>query len=245
MLYLARDPTSWSGTTPFENVPYILNLLGIHMATALPPIVLSFLLSIPIGWLANRYSWSRGALLTLWAVLYAIPSVPLFVVLPLIIGTGIQDPVNVVIALTLYGLALMVRSTADGLASVDPDITQSATAVGYSARGRFWRVELPLAGPVLTAGLRVVAVSTISLTTVGAVLGIKSLGRLFTEGLQRNIPSEILTGVVLTVVIALLFDLLIVLAGRLVLPWNRARPLKVSTEPRIVAFGRGVQGAGA
>lgn len=131
-------------------------------------------------------------------LLYAIPSLPLFIVLPVIIGTGLRDPINVVVALTLYGIALMVRMTADGLASVDVDIRQSATAVGFSDRNRFWRVELPLAGPVLLAGLRVVAVSTVSLTTVGAVLGIQSLGLLFADGIQRNIPAEIWTGIVLT-----------------------------------------------
>jgi osmoprotectant transport system permease protein len=225
------DPTSWSGNNPFENLAYIGSLVSTHLLTALPPIVLSFVISVPIGWLANRYRWSRGVLLTVLGLLYAIPSVPLFVVLPVIIGTGLQDPLNVGIALTLYGIALMVRSTADGLASVDPDIRQSATAVGFSTSGRFWRVELPLAGPVLIAGLRVVAVSTISLTTVGAVLGIKSLGRLFTEGIQRNIPVEIWTGIVLTVIIALALDGLIILAGRALLPWNR----KVKTPVRALA----------
>ncbi|CAN5272314.1 ABC transporter permease subunit [soil metagenome] len=227
LLDLAREPTSWSGTSPFENVPYILALLGTHLATALPPIVLSFLISLPVGWFANRYRWSRGVLLAVVGILYAIPSVPLFVVLPVLIGTGLQDPINVVVALTLYGIALMVRSTADGLDSVDPDIRQAATGMGFSSPGRFWRVELPLAGPVLIAGLRVVAVSTISLTTVGAVLGIKSLGRLFTEGIQRNIPSEIWTGILLTVVVALLCDVLIVLLGQVLLPWNR-KPAAVS-----------------
>jgi len=115
----------------------------------------------------------------------------------------------------------MARSTADGLAAVDNDVKQSASAVGFSSRARFWRVELPLAGPVLLAGLRVVAVSTISLTTVGAVLGIDSLGALFTDGFQRNIPEEIATGIVLTIVMALVIDLLLVLGGRALMPWTR------------------------
>jgi osmoprotectant transport system permease protein len=205
-----------------NNLDLIAQLMIAHLAIALPPIVLSFVISIPIGWVANRFRWSRGVLLTVCGLLYAVPSLPLFVALPTIIGTGLQDPINVVIGLTLYGIALMVRTTADGLASVDADIRQSASAVGFSGPGRFWRVELPLAGPVLLAGLRVVAVSTVSLTTVGAVLGIKSLGLLFTDGIQRNIPEEIWTGIVLTVAIALVLDGLIVLIGRLVMPWSRA-----------------------
>lgn len=196
-----------------------------HIGIALPAVIFSFLLSIPLGWLANRYRFSRGLLLTVAGLLYAIPSLPLFIALPSLIGTGLRDPINLTIGLTIYGIALMVRSTADGLASVDPDVTQSASAMGYSARGRFWRVELPLAGPVLLAGIRVVSVSTVSLTTVGAVLGINSLGLLFTDGVARNIPAEIWTGIVMTIVVALVFDLVIVQVGRLLMPWARATPV--------------------
>jgi osmoprotectant transport system permease protein len=207
-----------------------LNVMGdatvAHLATALPAIVLSFILSIPIGWLANRFRWSRGFLLTACALLYAIPSLPLFIVLPLFIGTGLRSSINVVISMTIYGIALMARSTADGLASVDADVRQSATAMGFSPWSRFWRVELPLAGPVLLAGLRVVSVSTISLTTVGAVLGIESLGSLFTDGFQRGIPLEILTGIVLTIAMALMIDLLIVLLGSVLMPWTRPVPAR-------------------
>lgn len=219
------------------NLDLIGQLTLEHLATALPPIVLSLVLSLPIGWTANRFAWSRGALLTVCALLYAIPSLPLFFVLPIIIGTGLRDPVNVVISLTIYGVALMARSTADGLASVDADVRQSATAVGFSPRSRFWRVDLPLAGPVLLAGIRVVAVSTISLTTVGAVLGIESLGILFTDGFQRNIPAEILTGIVLTLVMALVVDLILVQLGRWVMPWTRV--------PRGVRRGHGARALAA
>ncbi|QNE47068.1 ABC transporter permease subunit [Glaciihabitans sp. INWT7] len=202
-----------------NNGELIGQLVVAHLLIAIPPIILSFVISVPIGWVANRYRWSRGTLLTVLGLLYAIPSLPLFIILPLIIGTGLRDPVNLVVALTLYGIALMVRTTADGLGSVDPDIRQSATAVGFSARSQFFRVELPLAGPVLLAGIRVVAVSTISLTTVGAVIGISSLGALFTDGIQRGIAVEILTGIVLTIVIALGVDGLLVLLGRVLMPW--------------------------
>ncbi|MCU1507654.1 MAG: transporter permease [Microbacteriaceae bacterium] len=218
----------------FNNLDVIGSAIVAHLATALPAIVLSFVLSIPIGWLANRFGWSRGFLLTVCALLYAIPSLPLFILLPLVIGTGLRDSINVVISMTIYGIALMARSTADGLASVDADVRQSATAMGFSPWSRFWRVELPLAGPVLLAGLRVVSVSTISLTTVGAVLGIESLGSLFTDGFQRNIPLEILTGIVLTIAMALVIDLLIVLLGRALMPWTRP----VSAHSRAIRAAR-------
>lgn len=203
----------------FNNGDLIGQLVVAHLLIAIPPIILSFVISVPIGWAANRFSWSRGTLLTILGLLYAIPSLPLFIILPLIIGTGLRDSVNLVVALTLYGIALMVRTSADGLSSVDPDVRQSASAVGFSARSQFFRVELPLAGPVLLAGIRVVAVSTISLTTVGAVIGIDSLGSLFTDGFQRGIAVEILAGIVLTIILALGIDALLVLLGRVLLPW--------------------------
>jgi osmoprotectant transport system permease protein len=210
-----------------------------HLAIAIPPIIVAFLLSIPIGWLVVRLrrpgarrvsSGVGGGIVTLAGLLYAIPSLPLFIALPGLIGTGLQDPINVVVGLTLYGLALMVRSTVDGLGSVDADTTSAATAMGYSGAQRFFRVDLPLAGPVLLAGLRVVSVSTISLTTVGAVLGIQSLGSLFTDGIGRNIPEEILAGVVMVLVLAFAIDGLLVLLGRIVMPWTRrSAPSKRAT----------------
>ena len=192
-----------------------------HIVLSLPPILLCFVIAVPLGWLAHRYSVSRGIILTGAGLLYAVPSLPLFFVLPAVIGTGLRSPLNVIIALTLYGVALMVRVVHDGLESVDADVRQSASAVGYSVWSRFWHVELPLAGPVLLAGMRVVAVSTVSLVTVGAVIGVQSLGSLFTDGFQRGIQAEIIAGLVATVALALACDAALVLAGRILMPWTR------------------------
>ena len=192
-----------------------------HVVLSLPPILLCFAIAVPLGWLARRYRVSRGIILTGAGLLYAVPSLPLFFVMPAVIGTGLRSPLNVIIALTLYGVALMVRVVSDGLDSVDADVRQSASAVGYSAWSRFWQVELPLSGPVLLAGLRVVAVSTVSLVTVGAVIGVQSLGSLFTDGFQRGIQAEIIAGLVATVGLALIFDGALVLAGRVLMPWTR------------------------
>jgi osmoprotectant transport system permease protein len=95
--------------------------------------------------------------------------------------------------------------------------------MGFSPWAQFWRIELPIAGPVLLAGIRVVAVSTISLATVAAVLGVKNLGLLFTDGIQRNIPEEIAAGIGATVAMALIVDVLLVVAGRSLMPWLRAQ----------------------
>lgn len=193
-----------------------------HLVLSVPPIILSFFISLPLGWLAYRFQLGRGIILTGVGLLYAIPSLPLFIVLPAIVGTNVRDPLNLIIALTIYGVALMVRVVADGLASVDTDVRQSATAVGFSGWTLFWQVQLPLAGPVLLAGLRVVAVSTVSLATVGAVIGVASLGSLFTDGFQRGIQAEIVAGIVMTVLLALTFDWALVGLGRLLMPWSRA-----------------------
>ncbi|MDH6237201.1 ABC transporter permease [Cryobacterium sp. CG_9.6] len=192
-----------------------------HMVLTVPPIILSFFFALPLGWLAHRYRVSRGIILTSVGLLYAVPSLPLFIMLPFIVGTSIRSPLNLIIALTLYGVALMVRVVADGLAAVDRDVRQSATAVGFSEWTQFWRVEIPLAGPVLLAGLRVVAVSTVSLATVGAVIGAQSLGSLFTDGFQRGIQAEIIAGIIATVALALALDGALVLIGRLLMPWTR------------------------
>lgn len=207
-----------------DNLDVIGDLTGRHLLLSLPPILLSLVLSIPIAWLAHRVRWLRALLVGGSALMYAIPSLPLFIVLPLLLGTGIRDQVNVIVALTLYGLALMVPATVDALGQVNHQVLDAAQALGHTSARRFLAVELPLAGPGMLAGLRVVAVSTISLVTVGAVLGIPSLGLLFTDGFQRGITEEILTGLVVTVLVALLVDWLIARGGRLVLPWASPAP---------------------
>jgi osmoprotectant transport system permease protein len=204
----------------WSNLDLVGELALVHLALSVPAIILSFVLSVPLGWLAHRYRWSRGVLLALVGLLYAIPSLALFIALPAVTGLSLRSPVNLVIALTLYGVAVLVRTATDAFDAVEPDIRQSATAMGYSQTGRFWGVELPLAGPVLLSGLRVVIVSTVSLATVGAVIGVQSLGSLFTDGFQRGIQVEIITGIVATILLALLLDGLAVLLGRVLMPWT-------------------------
>jgi osmoprotectant transport system permease protein len=207
----------------WANLDRVGELMLVHLALSVPAIILSFVISVPLGWVAHRYRWSRSVLLSICALLYAIPSLALFIALPAVTGFGLRSPVNLVIALTLYGIAVIVRTAADAFDSVERDVRQSATAMGFSASGRFWGVDLPLAGPVLLSGLRVVIVSTVSLATVGAVIGVQSLGSLFTDGFQRGIQAEIISGIVATIVLALVLDWLAVLIGRLVMPWSRPR----------------------
>ena len=117
-------------------------------------------------------------------ILYTIPSLVLFLVLPGILGTKILDPINVAVALTLYTFALLVRVVADGLSSVSADTLAAASAMGYTARQRLLRVQLPMAVPVIGAGLRVAAVSNVSLISVASIIGVTQLGQLFVDGQQ-------------------------------------------------------------
>ncbi|MFW9196286.1 ABC transporter permease [Corynebacterium striatum] len=196
--------------------------LGIaHANLAWPPILLALLVALPIGWVAHRYRRIREIVVGVSSALYIIPSLALFILLPLVIGTSVLSSLNVIIAMTLYGLALQVRSTADSFDTVPAAVASAATAMGYSPLQRVFQVELPLAGPGIIAGLRVVSASTISLISVGALVGVHSLGTLFTEGFQRNFPTQIIAGFVGTVLLAVLFDLLLVRIGRVLLPWAR------------------------
>jgi osmoprotectant transport system permease protein len=127
-----------------------------------------------------------------------------------------------VVALVVYTVALLVRSVADALAAVPAMVVAAATAMGFTAGRRFIAVEFPLSVPVLVAGLRVATVSNISLVSIGAVIGIGGLGQLFTDGYQRDFPTEIITGIVLSMLLALVADAALLGLGRALTPWSRA-----------------------
>ncbi|GAA1241562.1 ABC transporter permease subunit [Pseudonocardia aurantiaca] len=205
-----------------RNSERIILLLVEHLRLALIPVVVGLLLAVPLGWLASRYRPARAVLIPAAGVLYTVPSLALFVVLPGILGTRILSEVNIIVALTIYTVALLVRTVADALAAVPGLVVAAATALGYKPVRRFIDVELPLAVPVLIAGLRVATVSNISLVSVGALIGVGGLGELFTEGFQLNFPTEIVTGIVLIMLLALIGDALLLGLGRIATPWSRA-----------------------
>lgn len=216
-----------------DNLELIANLTLVHLRQSIIPILLSFAIALPLGWLAWRYTPLRGATLTTVGLLYTIPSLGLFVLLASL-GTGFSET-TLIIALTIYGVAIMTRSVTDGLDAIDPATRAAAVAVGFGPWRRFWTVDFPLSGPVLLAGLRVTATSTISLATVGILIGVQNLGYLFTNGYQRRIVAEVLSGVVAVVVIALLIDLLLVLLGRMLMPWLPRRREGAATSRRVLA----------
>ena len=209
-------------TWVLDNLDLIWSLTLDHIRQSVIAIVLGFVIAIPIGWAAWRYTTVRGPVLSTIGLLYTIPSLGLFALLAAL-GVPYLSETNLIIALTIYGVAIMTRSVADGFDSVDAATRSAAVAVGFGPWRRFWTVDLPLSGPVLLAGLRVTATSTIALATVGILISVQNLGYLFTNGFQRRIVPEILAGVVAVVVIALVIDMLLVLAGRLAMPWMPRR----------------------
>ncbi|MEP7018747.1 MAG: ABC transporter permease [Actinomycetota bacterium] len=209
---------TWLG----DHLTDVLSLTGQHAYLAGVPLVLGLLIALPLGWLASRYRVLYPFLIIGTGLLYTIPSLALFIMLPLLLGNGVLNPINVLIAMTIYTVALLVRTVADGLGSVPDDVNQSATAMGYKRVRRLTSVELPLAVPVISAGLRVAAVSNVSIVSVAALIGVSQLGSLFTDGFQRAFLDPIVVGIVACVSLALLFDVVILGATRLMTPWQRA-----------------------
>lgn len=205
-----------------SNRELVLDQLGEHIYLALLPLLLGVLVALPLGRLVQQVRWLRGPLQGGANVVYTIPSLALFVIIPGLLGTPLLSSINVVIALTLYTAALLVRPVRDALDSVPAPIVAAAAAMGYRSGRRFLTVELPLAVPVLAAAVRVASVSNISLVSVGALVGIGGLGRLFTDGFQRDYPEQIVIGIVLTLLLALVVDLALVALWRMSTPWARA-----------------------
>jgi osmoprotectant transport system permease protein len=206
-----------------RNVDKIAEATGEHLYLALLPVLFGLIVSIPLGWAASRWPAVRLILIPLAGVLYTIPSLALITLVPLLIGTKIIDPLNVQVPLAIYTIALLVRSVTDALLAVPSDVTAAATAVGFRPTKRFLAVDLPLAIPVIVAGLRVAVVSAMSLVSVGALIGIGGLGELITEGFKRNNAVEMVVAIVLIVVIALIIDALLLFVGKLITPWTRTR----------------------
>lgn len=227
----------WSdlGTYIPNNVDTILSALGEHLWLALLPVVIGFAIALPLGYLAHRYRWAYPVLLGSASIFYTIPSLAMFVALPTLIGTSIISPLNVVIALSLYTAALLVRTVADGLASVPTSTVQAADAMGYTPVRRLFAVDLPVALPEIFSGLRVATVSNVSLVNVGALIGVGGLGALMTDGFRRGFAAPIVVSIVLSLLVALLADLLLVLLQRALTPWDRARRRDSGSRPKASA----------
>jgi osmoprotectant transport system permease protein len=184
-----------------------------------PPLI-GLIIAVPIGIACVARRWLYPPVLSLTSAIYALPSLALFVVL--IDYTGLGN-LTVIIPLTLFTLCILIPATVDGLRGVEESVRQAATAMGFSQVRRLVQVELPLAVPVIVAGLRVAVVSSISLASLGQLIGVSSFGYFFIDGLQRDFPTEIYVGIALTVALALVCDLTLVFVRRLLTPWTRGR----------------------
>jgi osmoprotectant transport system permease protein len=204
-----------------NNYPEILSDLVEHLWLSLIPIVVGALLALPLGFLAVRTGWLLQPVNNIGAIIYSIPSLALFLMIPPVIGVGTLSPLNVLIGLSLYTLALLSRTVADALTSVQGQTTQAARALGYRPLRQLVGVELPMAAPVLFAGLRVATVANISLVSVGALVGSGGLGNLFTSGFQLGFIEPIVIGIVLSMLLAGLCDVALVLVQRRLTPWAR------------------------
>jgi len=198
----------------------IVNLFWWHVGLSAIPVIAALLISLPLGWLAHRSGLFKSVILGAAGLLYTIPSLALFVLMPLVLQTKILDPLNVIVALTVYSMALLVRTVSDGLDAVPPDTLQAATAIGYRAAGRFFLVELPIAVPVISAGLRVALVSNVSVVSVAALVGTPQLGLLFTQGLQLRFVTPLIAGIVLCLLLAIVLDGMVILLSRWLTPWR-------------------------
>ena len=206
-----------------RNAGMIASLLGQHTILAVVPVLVALAISLPLGFAVYRTGRGANAILAVLGVIYSIPSLALFVALPLVLGTSILSQLNVAVALIIYSVALLVRSVVDGLRSVPDSVKQSAEAVGFGWFRRLLRVELPLAMPVVFAGLRVVTVSNIALVTVAVLVASGGLGQLYRDGYTRIFYTPLIAGLVLTVLLALVADAVILLIQRGTLPWARGR----------------------
>jgi osmoprotectant transport system permease protein len=204
-----------------DHLDLIWEDLRAHVELTVLTVLLGLLISVPLGILAFRYRRLYPAILGVTGALFTIPSLALFMLL--IPWTGLSRT-TALVPLVTYTLLILVRNVYTGLAGVPEDVREAATGVGLSDRSRLLRIELPLAIPAIVAGIRIATVTTIGLVTVTSVIGQKNLGELmFTNGFQRSFRTPVTVAIILVVVMAVTFDLLLLLSQRLLTPWSSKR----------------------
>jgi len=191
-----------------------------HVWITVVSVLLGAVIAFPLALLARRSSTASGLVLGGSTIIYTIPSLAMFsLLLPL---TGISAT-SVIIGLALYTLTILVRNMVAGLEAVPDDVRDAARGLGYGPVKMLLRIETPLALPVIMAGLRVATVSSVALLTVGCILGYGGLGNLIRNGVQNDFKAQVLTASVLCVLLAVVFDVVLVGAQRLATPWQRGR----------------------
>jgi len=189
-----------------------------HLQITALSVLLGLVIAFPLALLARRFVRLESLVVGVATGIYTIPSLAL---LPLMVPFTGLSKTTVVIALALYALTILVRSMLEGFRAVPDEVVESARGLGYGTGRLLVRIELPLALPVIMAGLRVATVSTVALTTIGSLVAYGGLGNLIKEGVTTNFRAELFTASVLCVVLAVALDVVIVLTQRLLTPWTR------------------------
>jgi osmoprotectant transport system permease protein len=174
-----------------------------HLYLTALTLVIALLVAVPLGLLISRRRAWQGPVLSLLGVFYTIPSLALLAFMVPILGLGADSALT---ALVLYSLVTLVRNTAAGFAGVDPAVVQAARGMGMTPGQIFRRIELPLALPVILAGMRITTLSIISLTTIAAWIGAGGLGQVLRDGILRNDERRILVAVGAVTLMAVLAD---------------------------------------
>jgi osmoprotectant transport system permease protein len=221
LLAVDEAPNPWFDPSYVtDNWDSILTYTGEHVRLTVLAVVIGAVIALPLALLARRSRYLSAPVLGLSTIVYTIPSLALFALL--VPFTGLSSN-TVLIGLVAYSLVILVRNFLAGLQGVPADVREAARGMGLSAAQTFWRVDLPLALPAFMAGLRIATVSTVALTTVGVLVGHGGLGQLITGGFAANFyRAEIVTGAVGCVLLALLADVLLAGAERVLTPWARA-----------------------
>lgn len=206
-----------------DNATRVAGLTGLHLLIAVSATLIGLLVALIGGSLTAHSSRLSSIGTVASGIIFTIPSLTLIIFIPLILGTKILDPINIVVALSIYAFALIYAGVVEALRDVSPETRQAATAMGIGPARRFFTIELPLAVPVIAATTRVAAVSSVSLVSVGALIGVGGLGDLFTEGFQRSYTTPILWGIILSVLLAFAVDIAIVGIEWVATPWARKR----------------------
>ena len=205
-----------------RNLERLQQLLGEHLLLTALALFFGLLIAIPLAVAAVRWRRLYSPLLNLTGVLFTIPSIALFVLLLAYTPFGIGRTTSV-IGLTIYTLLILFRNTVAGLDGVPREVMEAAEAMGYRRRRQLVSVEMPLALPVIIAGIRIATVTTLGLVTITAFIGQGGLGQFFITGFQRRNTTEVLVGLVASIILAVVADLSLVAAERRLTPWSRAR----------------------
>ena len=203
-----------------DNAPEILTKTREHIVLTLLAVGIGFLISFPLGIYAHRHRRAYAPLVTVTGIMYTIPSLALFALLVPFTGLSVT---TAEIGLVSYTLLILIRNVVAGLDAVSGDVKEAARGMGYSDRELLWRVELPLAAPVIFAGVRIATVTTIGLVTITALMGQGGLGHFILLGIDRFFTTAILVGGVLSVVLALIADRALIFFERRLTPWSRKR----------------------